>query len=90
MPTIYMYELWNGKKSLGHYVTQSRLIGKELHVPMYGCLKQPYNKKWEIIKVPIIYRLMKDNGVDCTMRRCLDVRRKSKRQIEILKFRTGL
>lgn len=84
MIRTYSYELWNGKKSIGKYNTVSPLNGKSLHVYEMSTLKQFYSSKPKIIDVPIIYRCILDDGVDYTFRRCLDVRRKSKRQIEII------
>lgn len=85
MSHFYSYELWDGKRSLGVYSTMFPLKGMFLVIPEVSTFKQPYNRKLKEIKLPIIYRIVEDNGVDCLTRRVLDVRRKSKRQIEIIK-----
>lgn len=81
----YRYELWDGKKSVGEYVTTRQLFGKYLIVPEQTILKHRYGSVWKEIKVPIIVRVVSDDGVDYTVRRVLDIRRKSKRQIDFLK-----
>lgn len=76
-------ELWDGKKVIGT-VRNRDLIGRFCVFLTVSILKEEYNKKYERIKVPIIIRPVWDNGIDFMFRRCLDVRRKSKRQIKIL------
>lgn len=87
MIRIYKYELWNGHRVMGEYCTTSPLLGKNLVLPTISELKRPYNRKIIDITIPIITRCVKNDGVDYTIRRCLDVRKKSKRQIEIIKNR---
>ena len=84
MIQTYQYELWNGKEVVGHYCTQYKLYGRFLVVPTMSLLKQPYRSKCEEILFPITYRIVSDNGVERLTRIVLDVRRKSKRQIDIL------
>lgn len=84
MIRTYQYELWNGKKVVGTYTTPYRLMGLHTLVSEHSTLKQFYRQKLKVIKVPIITRIILDDGVDITVRRCLDVRRKSKRQLELL------
>lgn len=84
MISIFTYELWDGKKVVGSYVSMFGLQGRELVVPESSILKQSYFGRIKQIRVPIIYRQLSDNGVDLVMRKCLDVRRKSKRQLKIL------
>lgn len=85
MVTGYTYELWDGKEVIGHFFSLHQIYGLYLVVPTVSTLKQSYYKKSEEIKVPILHRVIYDNGVDITIRKVLDVRKKSKRQIEILK-----
>lgn len=87
MPTEYNYELWNGKEVVGYFHTAHKIFGKYLIVPTISELKRHYNRQYEEIKVPVAYRKVFDDGVDITMRTVLDVRRKSKRQIEIMNNR---
>jgi len=84
MTLPYEFELWNGKKVVGTYKTFSRLYGKILVVPTIHFLKQKYSSKLAEIRVPIIYRVIYKDHRDTTIRQCLDVRKKSKRQIKIL------
>lgn len=85
MNRIYAYELWNGKEVVGHYVSMSPLYGRTLAVPELPPLKQSYFRKIKRIEVPIITRVVSDDGVTMTVRIVLDVSKKSKRQIELLK-----
>jgi hypothetical protein len=85
MNTGYSYELWNGKAVVGHFNTFTPLYGKFLVIPSIPLLKQPYGKKIVEVCVPVTTRFVSDDGVDIVVRRVLDVRKKSKKQIEILK-----
>lgn len=86
MPPLYKYELWNGKEVVGHYVVDYLLRGKSVTFTCSpGIFKEVYGKKYEQIVVPFIWRTVSDNGIDILSRLCLDVRRKSKRQLRILK-----
>ena len=84
MITGYTYELWNGKKAIGTWTSLSPIIGKYVTFPTISELKREYGRHYETIEVPIMYRVINDNGVDYIVRRCLDVRRKSKRQRELI------
>jgi hypothetical protein len=83
--TGYSYELWDGEKVLGHYQSLFPIYSNHLVVPELTTLKQPYSKKVRQIKVPVTSRIISDTKVDIHIRIVLDVRRKSKRQIQILK-----
>lgn len=87
MAMYYKYELWNGKEVVGIYFStfKLRLIGKFIILSGRDELKRSYSKKYESIKVPIATRLVYDDGVEYRYRLVLDVRKKSKRQIELLK-----
>ncbi len=80
MPTVYEYELWNGKEVIGvvslvfPIVTSLTLFGESL-------FKQGYKKRPKTLVVPLFARWIDHRN----MRLVLDVRRKSKRQIEIIK-----
>ncbi len=73
------YELWNGKKVVGYLRTDHKFMGKFVKIPYY-------NKKGllSFIELPIIFRMIYQSDLEMTCRTCLDVRRKSKYQIEIL------
>lgn len=85
MIRVYKYELWNGSKVLGYYTRLSPLTGQMLVAPEMSTLKQSYSEKYRVIRVPIWSRIVFHDGIDITYRIYLDVRRKSKRQIDILK-----
>ena len=85
MPHQYTYELWNGKKVVGTVTMFTEACGKYMIFCEQSILKQMYSRKTKEIKVPIAYRFISDDGVDHVMRKVLDVRKKSKRQIEIIK-----
>ena len=83
MPTKYRYELWNGKEVVGCYVSiNNLLLGDHLIIPDGFEGKQ--------IKIPIIYRMTYQDHQDTHLRVCLDVSKKSKRQIEIIKSSSNL
>lgn len=84
MATYYNYELWNGEKILGYYSATFPIRGKFLFVRPVSTFKQLYDIKPEIIKVPIITRVVSTTATDVHSRIVLDVRKKSKRQIGIL------
>ena len=84
MPPYFEYELWNGKKVVGTVGSSHPFYGNYVLFPELAMFKQPYNQKPKQIKVPIIRRLISDDGINIHFRVCLDVRRKSKRQIKII------
>lgn len=79
------YELWNGKEVVGHFHSIWVLKGLSISVAEKSTFKQKYNEHTAVIKVPMIRMVIADNGMDVTLRTCLDVRKKSRRQIEILR-----
>ena len=85
MLTGYTYELWNGKKVVGHKTTMYPLLAEKFRQLEVSIFEQKYGQTPREIIVSISRRLLTDNGVDITYRRILDVSRKSKRQIKILK-----
>lgn len=82
----YIYELWNGKKAVGSFRSRQRLIGAfmALPEPLSAFGRKPRGGKLTLLKVPLLYRIVSDNGIDIHYRLCLDVRRLSKRQRQIL------
>lgn len=87
MITGYEYELWNGKEVVGKVYSDYPMylvVGEFLEVPEVSMLKQKYDCKVKTVKFKIIYRLFETHR-DITSRLCIDVRRKSKRQIDLLK-----
>lgn len=92
MITGFKYELWDGKKVVGYYTClyPLNIVGRYMVFHMISTFKQKYNKQYETITVPITTRLISDNGIDYTIRRALDVRKKSKRQINLLKMGSSL
>lgn len=87
MPKEYHYELWNGKRVLGYYRTLFPLRGTSLTICETSILESSSNKKLRTFSVPFGLRVISDDGMDRTVRTVLDVRRKSKRQISILRKR---
>jgi len=84
MATSYSYELWDGKKVVGHFNASFPLCGAHVVVPEVSTLKQRYGTRVKYIKVPMATRVVSDNGVDRLIRLVLDVRKKSNRQIRVL------
>lgn len=81
-----LIELWNGREVVGHLKLKHGLYGASLRLVFAPSpLRQLYGVKYPEVTVPIITRVVSDNGVDYVVRRCLDVRKKSKRQRELLK-----
>jgi hypothetical protein len=84
MITGYTYELWNGSKVLGEITLISPVIGKYCLFYEKSILKQKYGQCAKFIKVPICGRIIEKTYKDYTYRICLDIRKKSKRQINII------
>ena len=84
MPEYYDYPIWNGKKIIGYFRWSNRLFGVSVVIPVNSILKQKYGKNIETISVPLVRRVLNDDGVRYTVETALDVRRKSERQIKIL------
>lgn len=84
MPTVYTYELWNGKEVVGHYCSSTRLIGLHVVIPYVTALKSAYGRRIKTVIVPVMHRVLPSSGVDYCVRPVLDVRRKSARQIKII------
>ncbi len=81
----YTYKLWDGKQVVGTLTLPTAIQGA--HVRVYfapSLLKQIYGKKYETITCPLLFESV-DNGVTITTERLIDVRRKSPRQIELLR-----
>ena len=79
-------ELRRGGKIVGSILVHPPVFGDHMVFPlMPSPLKQVYGRRYESISVPIAYEVVKDDGIEYTVRRYLDVRKKSKRQIEMLK-----
>lgn len=85
MTRTYCYELWNGKEVIGRVTLMYPIKGKSVTFPTVSVLKALFRRKYETITLPIAYCSISDDGVDYVVRRRLDVRRKSKRQIELVK-----
>lgn len=84
MPPVYRYPVWNGKAIIG-YFWASRQFGDKVLFPYLSEFKHLYHRQhFKVMTVPIILRTISDNGVTIVIERSLDVRRKSKRQIDIL------
>lgn len=84
MIRCFSYDLWNGKEVIGCYRSLMPIRGDLLEVRTVSAFKEVYNKKYEIIKVPVLWRTVYEDEVEIRKRRVLDVRRKSKRQIGII------
>lgn len=76
----YTYELRKSNKIVGYYTTKLTLCGNYFPIPVLN-----YIHKVETIEVPISYICIKDDGIEYTIRRYLDVSYKSKRQIDLIK-----
>lgn len=78
----YKYELWDGEKTVGYYVTSYTLHGNEAVIPILN------EGKFERITVPLIFSLLDviSEGPKkiVTYKISLDVSRKSQRQINLL------
>lgn len=75
----YKYEMWNRSTLIGTISINTIANGRYLVIPFIskGIIEE--------IKLPIRIRIIGDDGIDLTYRRVLDVSRKSKRQIDLLK-----
>lgn len=78
----YELELWNGKEVVGWVRTTLLFLGKHVIFPI--------PRKSKRIKVPVGLRIVSRTRTDITTRICLDVRRKSERQIrELIVYNGG-
>jgi hypothetical protein len=84
MPNMYEYELWNGKKVVGYHLSLFPLIGRKLVIYETNVFKEKYANASKTFTVPITFRVVYITQTECLTRIILDVRRKSKRQIEII------
>ncbi len=84
-------ELWSGKKLIGTVlIDYTLLIGRTVMFCFAPSpLRQVYGRSYETLSLPVMCRYLPTDGPDYIIRRCLDVRRKSKRQIEMLKKHYG-
>jgi len=84
---IKQIELWDGKKVIATIPLSTNLLFGKTAILCFAPseLKRVYGKRYETIELPILYRCVSDNGMDYTIRRCLDVRKKSARQIALIK-----
>lgn len=85
MPSTYTYDLWDGKQTVGTYSCDSPLVGMHLVINTISELKRAYGRRYETITIPVGLLIIKDNGIEYTVRRVLDVSRKSKRQRALIK-----
>jgi hypothetical protein len=85
MPGGFVYDLWNGKEVVGQYNATFPLAGDYIIVQETSAFKQFYSQKPKVIRVPLVFLVKQDDGVEIVFRKVLDVRRKSKRQIDILR-----
>lgn len=87
MNTGYEYELWNGKEVVGKVYADypmSLASGDFLEIPEVPIFKQKYGCKVKTVRFKLRCRTI-ESYRDITYRLCIDVRRKSKRQIDLLK-----
>lgn len=81
MKMRYEYELWNGKEVVGKVYADwpmYLMAGDFVEIPEVPMLKQ------KTVRFKLMYRTI-ESYRDITSRLCIDVRRKSKRQIDLLK-----
>lgn len=83
MPETYQYEVWNGKEVIGYYSSNYQLTGVFINIYEHTPLKYPYGP-YKSIKIPLVLRPILVNGIDFHYRLVLDVRKKSKRQIDLI------
>lgn len=82
---INRYEIWNGKKMLGHHKTKMALWGaKYLVFPYESWDKKTNTNTIKSVNIPISYRKIFDDGVDITYRIILDVKGISAKEIKML------
>jgi len=87
MKMRYEYELWNGKEVVGKVYADwpmALAAGDFLEIPEVSMFKQKYGCKVKTVRFNLRYRTIECYR-DITSRLCIDVRRKSKRQIDLLK-----
>lgn len=81
MPPTFTYRMYRRETLVGLFTTRAPLYGKAVVIPELSALKEPYNTKMLSICVPLkILQVEHD-----TYKIVLDVSRKSKRQIDIIK-----
>lgn len=85
MITGYSYDLWNGKEVVGKYHSMFPIKGQFLIIPEETEFKRSYRKKYRQHKFIMSSLVIHDDGVSFTVKRVIDVRRKSKRQINLLR-----
>lgn len=90
MIRTYFYDLWNGKETVGQLRTTTPIRGRSITVSEVSIFKLPYGTNPKTITCPIDVITTSDDGVTIIMKRVINVRRKSKRQIALLKGWRGL
>lgn len=89
MASWYYYDIWDGEKVIGRLSSMFRLYIHcgETTIQLF-CDYSGKNKRGkrgdEDLTVPLIMRTVYDDGVEVRQRLTLDVRKKSKRQIQLL------
>lgn len=84
MPTVYFYNIWNGKKVVGTYITNRQIHGKFLFIQPVPLLKQLYFKVYKPKKFKLISVLVKKTYNQTTFETMIDVKGLRKREYEIL------
>jgi hypothetical protein len=77
---MIVYEMWSGKRLVGTFTSDIQILGRGIEVPYRG-----EGGRIKTIFVPLAHRFVGISKEGRTFRPFLDVRRKSKRQIKILK-----
>ena len=75
---VYKYELWSGKRMVGYYITNHFLVGKVINFYDYD------NDTYFVVPIDTIYKQNEDL-VSWTSKTILNVSRKSKRQIKLIR-----
>lgn len=85
MITGYTYRLMKKNKHVGNYHSLYPLRGESITQREISRFRQKYGQRVKYIKCPLKLIFVKDDGVLITWERVIDVTKKSKRQIDILK-----
>lgn len=74
----FVYELWNGQEVVGHYTSDHELFVELVVFTAYSQTER------NTIRCRIIERVEEQNYCNRVLRKVIDVRKKSKRQIAFL------
>ncbi len=84
MPTVYVYDFWNGRALVGSVSLPFPLQGTSVTFGEYSALKRPYTGKIGKVVLPVRIIQISDDGITVVYKLVLDIRRKTKRQLEVV------